>query len=1342
MNEIILEISAFAIALFCLTDCFRNRAGLYVPFSKGLTAKLRAQHFSYIMLLIMLLFSAASSVLEVSLESFVEFRSALVLYIINQIYFIFHTALPTLFCLYMINMTGAVKKTGKLFYSLLLTPLICIEAVILSNPLTGLIYYIDDTPLYVRGSLMWLVYVVALGYVVAGVTFLLLNVRSVSKLNRTATIILVFISVLGILIQAMFFIPVELFFEAIAFFGFMLLLEDEKFREKTGRNARMNSRFIVVIVLIFMAVVVININIIYSAGTEFTERIGQMQTESLKGELQQVLSESDSNVLRYSMNLDQLIRDGADISEIEQYINSQNDKYTELSGENCFSVYAACPEWTIIPGFDYPDDYIAVERVWYTGAAEHPGQVYVSEPYIDANTKNLCYTFSYMLSDGKTVAAMDYTLSEVQGIVERMGGSNKQFAVVVTGDGKIVGCSQENLQGEQLYEKLPEYKEIFDRVRASNEHRSFSVNMDDGKKIVFSHETTNGWSLILVADQSQFYSQIYSQMVMLGAVDLLMVMVIIVFFMVSVSNQRKAEISLSSTEGFIASLGGDLRDPLNDILRISDMYSGGDSSQPEAIRSINEAGKRLREKMDNLFSYSRMLRFDEGQDTAGIAKDESETFTSSRHMRNGIIGILIAALVIGLVICIAVTARWGESRIGREADSYNKEVSVWMTQKESILYMFTDVIGASPEIMEDYDKAVKWLEDIVRNYSEMNFAYMGAPDNKEHPVTMNNGWVPGDGFVLEQRQWYVGSMESKDGFALSSPYIDAQTGLYCITFSKTVYTPDGKFLGVFGIDCLLDRLIDVLDDSYTADSYAFMVDQNGIIINHPNKAYELSADNEVNVEDTPYAETYHNGSSFWLRDYDNRIIACRAVKSSLSGFTVIFVRSWWSIYGALFVMTGLFLLMIITSIIAVAGMIGRFIRWQEASNKKLVEAVDSAVAAEKAKSRFLAQMSHEIRTPINTVLGMNEMIIRESSDDGIKEYAANIRLAGRNLLGLINSILDFSKIEEGRMEIVPVRYDTASMIEGIINSISKRAEDKGLRFSADIDPDLPSAMYGDDMRISQIVTNLLTNAVKYTQKGSVNLIIKGSYTDEETIALSVSVKDTGIGIRQEDIGRLFESFTRLEEERNRNIEGTGLGMTIVNRLLDMMDSKLSVNSVYGEGSEFSFVLRQSVVDRTPLGNYEKHRHNLTGEPEDEADVYAPDAKILVVDDNRMNLTVMRSLLKLDGIVPDVAGSGQEALTKLEQGRYDIVMLDHMMPQMDGIETLKAAKEKDLIPGECVVIALTANAVVGAREEYMRQGFDDYLSKPVEVKALKDILLKHLPSSRLTDRKSADHSPTA
>lgn len=398
--------------------------------------------------------------------------------------------------------------------------------------------------------------------------------------------------------------------------------------------------------------------------------------------------------------------------------------------------------------------------------------------------------------------------------------------------------------------------------------------------------------------------------------------------------------------------------------------------------------------------------------------------------------------------------------------------------------------------------------------------------------------------------------------------------------------------------------------------------------------------------------------------------------------------------------------------------------------EQLKEEKELADGANRAKSTFLASMSHEIRTPIHAVMGMSEMILRESKEEETLSYAGDIHSAAGSLLSIVNDILDFSKIESGRMEILPVSYQLSSLIHDIYLLIADRAEKKGLMLQIHVDEALPSTLYGDDIRLKQIVINLLTNAVKYTESGSVTLNITGT-VQNETCELSVQVKDTGIGIREEDIRKLFQVFERIEEKRNRTIEGTGLGINITQQLLTLMGSTLQVESVYGEGSCFSFRLKQKVIQGEPIGNLEECLQNEKRQEVHRAGFRAPDVHVLVTDDIEMNRRVFRGLLKQTEIRVEEAASGQESLIKAREEKYDLIFMDNMMPDMDGIETMQRMKAD--VRGKNTktpIIMLTANAIAGAKEEYERAGFDGYLSKPIDPKKLEAMICRFLSEDRI------------
>jgi signal transduction histidine kinase/DNA-binding NarL/FixJ family response regulator len=398
--------------------------------------------------------------------------------------------------------------------------------------------------------------------------------------------------------------------------------------------------------------------------------------------------------------------------------------------------------------------------------------------------------------------------------------------------------------------------------------------------------------------------------------------------------------------------------------------------------------------------------------------------------------------------------------------------------------------------------------------------------------------------------------------------------------------------------------------------------------------------------------------------------------------------------------------------------------------RKIKQEKQHAIDISEAKTRFLASMSHEIRTPINAILGMNEMILRENRDPAIGEYSRNIKSSGKMLLMLVNDVLDFSKIEAGKLEISEAPFNMADMLYDVLSIINERADEKMLELKTEFTGEIPKELISDEFRIRQILVNLLSNAVKYTEEGSVTLCMGGEYT-EEGYNLCMAVKDTGKGIPKEDQPYLFEAFTRADLKKNINIEGTGLGLAIVKSIVDSMKGTIEVESEYGEGSEFRVTLPVRYENKDPLEeDFMDNRieQNAVLEP---CDFSAPDAKVLAVDDNQSNLTIVKLFLERTGIKPDLCKTGDRAIDLCKNKKYDLIILDHMMPQPDGIETLQTIKTSpESLNRDTKAVVLTANAVAGSRQMYMDVGFDDYLSKPVDAKVLEQTVKAMLPPDKV------------
>ena len=420
------------------------------------------------------------------------------------------------------------------------------------------------------------------------------------------------------------------------------------------------------------------------------------------------------------------------------------------------------------------------------------------------------------------------------------------------------------------------------------------------------------------------------------------------------------------------------------------------------------------------------------------------------------------------------------------------------------------------------------------------------------------------------------------------------------------------------------------------------------------------------------------------------------------------------------------------AVMAVGIAVGFILRYQvrlyEQERQLTLRQKEEIEQISKSKEAFFTNMSHEIRTPINTIIGLNEMILREDISDEVAEDAVNVKNASRMLLTLINDILDFSQLESGRMAVVPVEYSTKDLFSEVVDLMQPRMKQKNLDFYINIDSGLPARLMGDDVRIKQVLVNILTNAVKYTQEGSVTLSVQGEAVNDSTQRLTISVSDTGIGIKKEDLKTLYDYFKRIDLEHNRKIEGSGLGLAITNELVNMMGGRITVDSIYKRGAVFTVILDQQIVNPKPIGrmDYLEKRHDW-GRGYYKQSFEAPMARILVVDDNEANLMVARKLLRATKVQIDQALNGEQCLDWTKKKTYHVILMDSMMPDMDGIQTLKEVrKQENGLCRQTPMIVLTADATSGDEQRYIDIGFDGYLAKPVEGSRLEAEILKFLP----------------
>ncbi len=643
-------------------------------------------------------------------------------------------------------------------------------------------------------------------------------------------------------------------------------------------------------------------------------------------------------------------------------------------------------------------------------------------------------------------------------------------------------------------------------------------------------------------------------------------------------------------------------------------------------------------------------------------------------------------------------------------------------------------------------RIIEFLVDETNNVSEQfDENYTGIYGYIMGKYLDGLNWVPPKDYDPKTRDWFIDAMAADGNVVFTLPYIDAQTGNLIVSACRMM--PDRQ--SVIALDVQLKGIQSMMSElTLNGKGYGFVVSDDGMIIAHRDESKK-----GTNICETQGGSEFLNtikeadfGSFPYTWDGELCTVYVNRIANDWNTVMIVSDHDLYSEVRSqrviIIIICALIFLMI--SAIYYVGHRNELKYNKEMEDMKLEEQKtayerkvlelekDAANASNKAKSDFLANMSHEIRTPMNAIIGMDEMILREKVSDKVRKYALDIQSAGRTLLSIINDILDFSKIESGKMELVPVEYGFASVMNDVVNMTMKKAQDKGLKYDLKVSKDIPSVLRGDEIRVRQVMLNLINNAIKYTHEGTVSVDV--SYDDAKNM-LRVIVSDTGIGIKNEDLGKLFGSFQRLEEDKNRNIEGTGLGLNITMRLVKMMEGTIGVNSKYGEGTTFTATMKQETADRTPVGDFADNLSKMHDSGKEyKPALMAPKAKILVVDDNDMNLEVFEALLEDTRIKVTTAESGRDSIEILKERSFDMIFLDQMMPGMSGVQTLEIIRNEHLAD-DTAVIALTADAIVGARENYIKEGFSDYLSKPVMYDALEEMLIKYLPPDLIQKEES-------
>ena len=1032
----------------------------------------------------------------------------------------------------------------------------------------------------------------------------------------------------------------------------------------------------------------------------------------------------------------------SDYKTFHQYLAESLDRLN--ANGYIYDIYFTYPDNRMACASSFvPDgsvDYVH-DRDWFSTAAQ-TGSLFYSTPYMDSDTGKPVFTISMgVYKDNKLqgVLAADIFVDVLVDVISKADVPQGGYAFLVDQNlGMIAHPSEaydfdDRPRGVMDVPDAP-YAEVVKKIRSSSDETVYLQDYDGVERgIVVAKMPNTGWSVGIATNKAELLED--ASTLMRG------------YLLVG---------------GIIAVIGGAL------AILLAYAFDRLRRQRREYDERVKSLEKQLSGRMpEDKGPSDSNVPLDTDADAVAEPLEQAEPRRWDLLVPILIIFFLMICMVLYTSrvisdVSVANIHEVGDDRISAEA----AQLSNYLDMTKSTLWVTADTVdhmvrngATAPEILKYItEESENQKQHFDENYTGIYGYVMGE-------YLDGAGWTPSQNYDPQLRDWYVDAIEANGEAVIVSPYVDAQTGAVIISVCRML----SNGTDALSLDVMMDHILEIVNDlQIKGKGYGFIVDEDGMLIAHQDESKRgtLLTDDEEQLALFDKIVEVKNGDFEISVDGQMSNVFVRQVLDQWYMVIVVSNSELTSEVQQQLIFNVL-ICSVISILIAFFYFIGRRRERRYAHRieemrvdeqrrayeaKALMLEKEAADHANKAKSDFLADMSHEIRTPINAVLGMNEMILRESGQvlngpepdaeasraafGNISAYARNIERAGRNLLAIINDILDFSKIEAGKIDIAEEEYQLSSVLNDISNMVFFKTKEKGLEFAIDVDETLPDGLYGDELHLRQVLTNILNNAVKYTDAGCVRLIVRHAVDDTlelgQTLTLTIIVQDTGIGIKNEDREKLFAKFQRVDLGTNSTVEGTGLGLAITRSLLTMMGGSIDVESVYGEGSTFIIALPQRIATCESVGNIQAkfEERMLSAEVYCES-FHAPDSRILVVDDTPINLTVAVGLLKNTQMKIDTATSGEEALTLAQDTPYDLVLLDQRMPKMDGIETLRRLRSQDGGANrETPIICLTADAVIGAKERYLAEGFTDYLTKPIDSQALERMLEKYLPAEKV------------